>query len=65
MKDAEIIVYNIEYGHADVKIKFKEGTRIWTIKHFPSRFSSPKVAENQAIKLAKKLGLKITETIVG
>lgn len=59
MIDAKIRIDRLEYGLADARIDFKFGTKLWAIKN-DIYFTSPKAAENQAKKLAEKLGFNIT-----
>lgn len=59
MIDAKIRVFRLAYGQADVEIDFKFGVKSWAIKN-DAVFTSPKAAENQAKKLAKKLGFNVT-----
>lgn len=64
MIDAKIRVFRLEYGLGEIEIDFKFGTKLWTIKN-DIYFTSPKAAENQAKKLAKKLGFNIIDMKIG
>ena len=61
MIDAKIQIFHLEYGQGEAEIKFKFNGKEWDIKHFPRSFSSSKAAENQAKKLAEKLGFNIID----
>ena len=63
MKDAKlgISIYNHTFKSFVAEIRLKFGCNNWTIKN-ESYFGSTKAAENQARKIAKKLGLNIVET---
>jgi hypothetical protein len=58
-KDANLQLSVFDYNSTTAKINFAFGGKIWTIKNNPY-FRSRFTAENQARKLAEKLGLNIT-----
>jgi len=60
MIDATLELFLFDYGHIRATIEFTFSNEDWSIKNRPY-FSSPKLAENRARRLAKKLGLNITK----
>jgi len=51
-----------DHGSTRAEISIKYGGKNWNIKNW-HYFSSLKAAKNQALKLAKKLGIEITKIV--
>jgi len=62
MQKAILRLSTFDYGSTKAEITIKFGGKEWNVKNW-HYFSSPKSAENQAKKLAEKLGIKIIKTI--
>lgn len=63
MKDAILKITVFDYDYSEASITFGFGNKRWSITNAPT-FGSSKAAENQAKKLAKKLGFNITKVVI-
>ena len=57
--DARLVLSIFDHGYTRASLMIKYGGKRWYLKN-ALLFASPESAENQAKKLAKKLGIKIT-----